>query len=118
MDSFFVSIEMLRHPELRGKPVVVAYDGPRGVVTTASYEARRYGVHSALPMVTARRRCPQLSVLPVDMELYRRGAGKGVGAPGGVSGEGGIAGLVQGHLARSPPPRPPAPPPGTQHPTP
>jgi DNA polymerase IV len=76
MDAFYVSIEMLRHPELRGKPVVVAYDGPRGVVTTASYEARKYGVHSALPMVTARRRCPQLTVLPVDMQLYRRGSNK------------------------------------------
>jgi DNA polymerase IV len=76
MDAFYVSIEMLRHPELRGKPVVVAYDGPRGVVTTASYEARKYGVHSALPMVTARRRCAQLAVLPVDMQLYRRGSKK------------------------------------------
>jgi DNA polymerase-4 len=76
MDAFYVSIEMLRHPELRGKPVVVAYDGPRGVVTTASYAARKYGVHSALPMVTARRRCPQLTVLPVDMQLYRRGSVK------------------------------------------
>jgi DNA polymerase IV len=76
MDAFYVSIEMLRHPELRGKPVVVAYDGPRGVVTTASYEARRFGVHSALPMVTARRRCPDLAVLPVDMELYQRGSRK------------------------------------------
>ncbi len=76
MDAFYVSIEMLRHPELRGKPVVVAYDGPRGVVTTASYEARKYGVHSALPLVTARRRCPQLTVLPVDMQLYSRGSTK------------------------------------------
>src|SRR5436305_14477481 len=76
MDSFYVSVEMLRHPEVRGKPVVVAYDGPRGVVTTASYEARKYGVHSALPMVTARRRCPDLTVLPVDMEIYRRGSSK------------------------------------------
>src|SRR4051794_32401878 len=76
MDAFYVSVEMLRHPELRGKPVVVAYDGPRGVVTTASYAARKYGVHSALPMVTARRRCPQLTVLPVDMQLYRRGSVK------------------------------------------
>ena len=76
MDAFYVSIEMLRHPGLRGRPVVVAYDGPRGVVTTASYEARRYGVHSALPMVTARRRCPELTVLPVDMQLYKRGSNK------------------------------------------
>ena len=76
MDAFYVSIELLRHPDLRGKPVVVAYDGPRGVVTTASYEARKFGVHSALPMVTARRRCPQLTVLPVDMQLYRRGSVK------------------------------------------
>lgn len=76
MDAFYVSIEMLRHPKLRGRPVVVAYDGPRGVVTTASYEARNYGVHSALPMVTARRRCPDLIVLPVDMQLYRRGSNK------------------------------------------
>jgi DNA polymerase IV len=76
MDAFYVSIELLRHPELRGKPLVVAYDGPRGVVTTASYEARKYGVHSALPMVTARRRCPELIVLPVDMQLYRRGSNK------------------------------------------
>ena len=76
MDAFYVSIEMLRHPELRGKPVVVAHDGPRGVVTTASYAAREFGVHSALPMVTARRRCPELTVLPVDMQLYRRGSRK------------------------------------------
>jgi DNA polymerase-4 len=76
MDAFYVSIEMLRRPDLRGKAVVVAYDGPRGVVTTASYEARKYGVHSALPMVTARRRCPQLTVLPVDMQLYKRGSVK------------------------------------------
>src|SRR6266545_5828704 len=74
MDAFYVSIEMLRHPELRGKPVVVAYDGPRGVVTTASYAARKYGVHSALPLVTARRRCAELTVLPVDMQLYKRGS--------------------------------------------
>lgn len=76
MDAFYVSIEMLRHPELRGKPVVVAHDGPRGVVTTASYAARKFGVHSALPMVTAKRRCPQLTVLPVDMALYQRGSAK------------------------------------------
>ena len=76
MDAFYVSIELLRRPALRGKPIVVAHDGPRGVVTTASYEARKFGVHSALPMVTARRRCPDLTVVPVDMQLYRRGSAK------------------------------------------
>ncbi len=76
MDAFYVSVELLRRPELRGKPVVVAHDGPRGVVTTASYEARKFGVGSALPMVTARRRCPDLIVVPVDMQLYRRGSVK------------------------------------------
>ena len=73
MDAFYVSVELLRHPELRGKPVIVANGTPetRGVVTTASYEARRFGVHSALPMATAVRRCPQAVRLPTDMEHYR-----------------------------------------------
>jgi len=108
MDSFFVSIEMLRHPELRGKPVVVAYDGPRGVVTTASYEARRYGVHSALPMVTARRRCPQLSVLPVDMELYRRGSVKVMETLRGFSDEVEVVGLDEAYVDLSSSPVPQA----------
>src|SRR2546430_2752361 len=55
MDAFYVSIELLRHPGVRGRPIVVAYDVPRRVVTTASYEARKYGVQSALPIVTVRR---------------------------------------------------------------
>ena len=73
MDAFYVSVELLRHPELRGKPVIVANGTPetRGVVTTASYEARRFGVHSALPMATAVRRCPQAVRLPTDMAHYR-----------------------------------------------
>jgi DNA polymerase-4 len=98
MDAFYVSIEMLRHPELRGKPVVVAYDGPRGVVTTASYEARKYGVHSALPMVTARRRCPQLAVLPVDMPLYKRGSVKVMETLRGFSDEVEVVGLDEAYV--------------------
>ncbi len=63
MDAFFAAVEQRDRPELRGKPIAVGYDGPRGVVATASYEARRFGVRSALPMVTAKRRCPHLIVV-------------------------------------------------------
>ena len=98
MDAFYVSIEMLRHPELRGQPVVVAHDGPRGVVTTASYAARKYGVHSALPMVAARRRCPELHVLPVDMQLYRRGSRKVMETLHGFSDQVEVVGLDEAYV--------------------
>ncbi|WP_210493097.1 DNA polymerase IV [Patulibacter sp. SYSU D01012] len=70
MDAFFASVELLRRPELRGKPVIVAHDGPRSVVTTATYEARTYGVGSAMPLSTARRRCPEAIVVPPDRDAY------------------------------------------------
>jgi DNA polymerase IV len=70
-DAFYVSIELRRHPQLRGAPVIVAGSGPRAVVTTASYEARRFGVGSAMPASRARRLCPQAVVLAPDFATYR-----------------------------------------------
>jgi DNA polymerase IV len=73
MDQFIAAVELQRHPELRGKPVVVGGDGDptkRGVVSTASYEAREFGVHSGLPLRTAAKRCPDCVFLPVDADAY------------------------------------------------
>ncbi|MCC6683414.1 MAG: DNA polymerase IV [Phycisphaeraceae bacterium] len=71
MDAFFAAVEQRDKPALRGLPVLIGHDGPRGVVATASYEARPYGCHSAQPMSIAKRRCPQAVVLPVDGQRYR-----------------------------------------------
>lgn len=71
MDAFFASVEQRDHPELRGKPIAVGFDGPRGVVSTASYEARKYGVHSAQSISIAKRRCPSLIIVPCRHEHYR-----------------------------------------------
>lgn len=71
MDAFFASVELLTRPELRGKPVIVGHRGARSVVTAATYEARRYGVNSAMPMSIALRRCPNAIVLEPHYERYQ-----------------------------------------------
>ena len=71
LDAFYVSVELARRPELRGQPVVVAGRSPRAVVTTASYEARRYGIFSATPAARARHLCPQAVFVEPDFATYR-----------------------------------------------
>jgi DNA polymerase IV len=71
IDAFYASVELQRRPELRGRPVIVAGSGPRAVVTTASYEARRFGIGSAMPASRARRLCPEAVVVAPDFTAYR-----------------------------------------------
>jgi DNA polymerase-4 len=71
MDAFFASVEQLDNPSLRGRPVLVGHDGARGVVAAASYESRKFGCHSAQPMVVAKRLCPQAIVVKGRFERYR-----------------------------------------------
>src|SRR5690606_2253256 len=71
MDAFYAAIEQLDDPSLRGRPVLVGHHSGRGVVLTASYEARPFGVGSAMPMAHARRRCPQAVIGPPRFERYQ-----------------------------------------------
>ncbi len=72
LDAFFVSVEQLKNPQLRGKPLIVGGAGDRGVVAACSYEARSFGIHSAMPMKIARRLCPGVLVIRGDYEAYSK----------------------------------------------
>ena len=76
MDQFFAAVEQREQPSLRGLPIAVCHDGPRSVVSTASYEARRFGVHSAQPLAMARRLCPQLVIVEPHFHLYKEVSGQ------------------------------------------
>jgi len=75
LDSFFVSVEQLRNPKLKGKPILIGGSGDRGVVASCSYEARKFGIHSAMPMAVARRLCSHAIIVRGDMEQYSKFSG-------------------------------------------
>ena len=72
LDTFFVSVECLRNPKLLGKPVLIGGSGDRGVVAACSYEARKFGIHSAMPMKIARKLCGHAILVRGDMEMYSK----------------------------------------------
>src|SRR5690606_5270782 len=74
MDAFFASIEQRDNPSFRGKPLAVGHSGLRGVVAAASYEARKFGVRSAMPSQTAIEKCPELIFTPPGFDVYREGS--------------------------------------------
>ena len=75
LDSFFVSVEQLLNPKLKGKPVLIGGSGDRGVVASCSYEARKFGIHSAMPMAVAKRLCSHAVIIRGDMEQYSKFSG-------------------------------------------
>jgi len=102
IDAFYASVELQRRPELRGRPVIVAGSGPRAVVTTASYEARKFGVGSAMPASRARRLCPDAIVIPPDFVAYREVSGRVMALVRAAADEVEVMGLDEAYLDLSP----------------
>lgn len=98
IDAFYASVELLRRPELRGLPLVVSGSGPRAVVTTASYEARKFGVGSAMPTSRALRLCPDAVVIPPDFPAYREKSEVVMGLVRGTVDEVEVVGLDEAYL--------------------
>ena len=71
LNAFFANAEIAVNPSLKGKPVVISGESRRGIVSTASYEARQYGIHSAMPLFKAKELCPELISIPPNFELYK-----------------------------------------------
>ena len=71
LDAFFASVEERDNPSLKGRPVVVGGRSQRGIITTANYEARKYGLHSAMPIFQAKRLCPEVIIVPTRIDHYR-----------------------------------------------
>jgi len=72
MNAFFANCEIAMHPQLKGKPLAISHDSRRSVVSTASYEARAFGVHSAMPLYMAKKACPDLVVVEPHFDVYRK----------------------------------------------
>ncbi len=108
MDAFYVSVELRRRPQLRGRPVIVAGSGPRAVVTTASYEARRFGVGSAMPAARARRLCPKAVFLIPDFAYYRQASAQVLAIVRAHVSSVEVIGLDEAYLELTGPPSPQA----------
>lgn len=98
IDAFYASVELQRRPELRGRPVIVSGSGPRAVVTTASYEARKFGVGSAMPTSRARRLCPEAILIPPDFPAYRAASATVMGLVRSTVDEVEVMGLDEAYL--------------------
>src|SRR4051812_8930171 len=98
IDAFYASVELLRRPELRGLPVIVSGSGPRAVVTTASYEARKFGIGSAMPTSRARRLCPDAVLIQPDFTAYRDASAVVMGLVRATVDEVEVAGLDEAYL--------------------